>query len=381
MDRLRGTELADSLVEVRKVLQEIRTLNTSGELGKVRGSRRAVVFYVDQGTGFLAYLRWWLYAWRLAGLDTPQQAMDVILFTHPASVARLPADCVRVTEEFDPEAAGPGQCLYRELVPLSERNAKYDSYLNSQECMFNADTSGFLLRYKLLLRADLDTFPTPALVDFWPWDIICDTHAVTNHYLHSIEDAIVDTAAAAGTNIMWACGNVNDKTFHLGRYIPKIVPPQLKIHCIVDPTLHLWGRYPAPRLVQHGLGVAGAQPAPGDAVQADGAARQVHPRPHVRAGHRVPLRHVHAAAGHVSVGRRPVRGHAAALRAGDRAERDVDAAGARLRGPAPRLPGRVHHQARHQHLPRGAAARQTQPQHLQQSNPTHLMLAILTSRL
>ena len=131
--------------------------------------------------------------------------MDVVLFTHPASVARLPADCVRVTEEFDPEAAGPGQCLYRELVPLSERNAKYDSYLNSQECMFNADTSGFLLRYKLLMRADLDTFPTPALVDFWPWDIICDTHAVTNHYLHSIEDAIVDTAAAAGTNIMWEC--------------------------------------------------------------------------------------------------------------------------------------------------------------------------------
>ena len=205
MDRLRGTELADSLVEVRKVLQEIRTLNTTGELGKVRGSRRAVVFYVDQGTGFLAYLRWWLYAWRLAGLDTAQQAMDVVLFTHPASVARLPADCVRVTEEFDPGAAGPGQCLYRELVPLSERNAKYDSYLNSQECMFNADTSGFLLRYKLLMRADLDTFPTPALVDFWPWDIICDTHAVTNHYLHSIEDAIVDTAAAAGTNIMWEC--------------------------------------------------------------------------------------------------------------------------------------------------------------------------------
>ena len=58
------------------------------------------------------------------------------------------------------------------------------------------------------------------------------------------------------------------KTFNLGQYIPKI-------HCIVDPTLHLWGRYPAPRLVQHGLGLAGAQPAPGDAVQADGAARQV----------------------------------------------------------------------------------------------------------
>ena len=198
MDRLRGTELADSLVEVRKVLQEIRTLNTTGELGKVRGSRRAVVFYVDQGTGFLAYLRWWLYAWRLAGLDTADQALDLVLFTHPASVARLPAECSNITEEFDPEAAGPGRCLYRALVPLSERNPKYDHYLNSQECLANPAASGFLKRYRILIRADLDTFPTPALIDYWPRDIIVNTKALTNHNLKSILDAIVNTAKAAG---------------------------------------------------------------------------------------------------------------------------------------------------------------------------------------
>ena len=201
MDRLRGTELADSLVEVRKVLQEIRTLNTSGELGKVRGSRRAVVFYVDQGTGFLAYLRWWLYAWRLAGLDTADQAMDVVLFTHPASVARLPAECSNITAEFDPEAAGPGRCLYRALVPLSERSSKYDGYLNSHY-FGDAESSGFLLRYRILIRADLDTFPTPALIDYWPRDSIANTHAVTNHYLQSIMEAVVDTSAAAG-GAMW----------------------------------------------------------------------------------------------------------------------------------------------------------------------------------
>ena len=66
------------------------------------------MFYLDQGTGFLAYLRWWLYAWRLAGLDTADQAMDVVLFTHPASVSRLPAECCIITEEFEPEAgSGP----------------------------------------------------------------------------------------------------------------------------------------------------------------------------------------------------------------------------------------------------------------------------------
>ena len=196
--RQRTKELGEALAEVGKVLEEIRELNSSGELGRARGSRRAAVFYLDQGTGFLAYLRWWLYAWRLAGLDTADQAMDVVLFTHPASVARLPADCVRVTEQFDPGAAGPGQCLYRALVPLSERNPKYDHYLNSQECLANPAASGFLKRYRILIRADLDTFPTPALIDYWPRDIIANTHAVTNHYLQSIMDAVVDTAAAAG---------------------------------------------------------------------------------------------------------------------------------------------------------------------------------------
>ena len=193
----RTKELGEALAEVGKVLEEIRELNSSGELGRARGSRRAAVFYVDQGTGFLAYLRWWLYAWRLAGLDTAQQAMDLVLFTHPASVARLPAECSNITEEFDPEAAGPGRCLYRALVPLSERSSKYDGYLNSHY-FGDADTSGFLLRYRILIRADLDTFPTPALIDYWPRDIIANTHAVTNHYLQSIMDAVVDTAAAAG---------------------------------------------------------------------------------------------------------------------------------------------------------------------------------------
>ena len=203
--RQRTKELGEALAEVAKVLEEIRELNSSGELGRERGSRRAAVFYLDQGTGFLAYLRWWLYAWRLAGLDTADQALDLVLFTHPSSVARLPAECSNITEEFDPEAAGPGRCLYRALVPLSERSSKYDGYLNSHY-FGDADTSGFLLRYRILIRADLDTFPTPALIDFWPRDIIANTHAVTNHYLQSIMNAVVATSAAAGALVH--CRNI-----------------------------------------------------------------------------------------------------------------------------------------------------------------------------
>ena len=45
---------------------------------------------------------------------------------------------------------------------------------------------------------DLDTFPTPALLDYWPRDILADTTGGTNHYLQSIKEAVVNTSAAAG---------------------------------------------------------------------------------------------------------------------------------------------------------------------------------------
>ena len=57
---------------------------------RVEGRRRAIVFYVDKGSGFLSYLTWWLFAWRQLGLDGREESFDVILLTHPASVDKLP---------------------------------------------------------------------------------------------------------------------------------------------------------------------------------------------------------------------------------------------------------------------------------------------------
>ena len=37
------------------------------------GSRRAVVFYLDKGAGFLTYLTWWLHAWKTIGLDSEEE--------------------------------------------------------------------------------------------------------------------------------------------------------------------------------------------------------------------------------------------------------------------------------------------------------------------
>ena len=295
----RTKELGEARAEVAKVLEEIRELNTSGELGRARGSRRAAVFYLDKGSEPLAYLRWWLYAWRLAGLDTADQAMDVVLFTHPASVARLPAECSNITAEFEPEAAGPGRCLYRPLVPLSERSSKYDGYLNSHY-FGDAESSGFLLRYRIFIRAYLDTFPTPALIDYWPRDIIANTHAVTNHYLQSIMDAVVATSAAAGGVYGYGCSLSLGWKYFSGFKKPSLTSPP---------------RYRAPR---HG-----------DGVQADGGPGQVHQGAHVRAGHHLPLRQLHPGAAQLRVEPRHLRRHHTALRTGDGYERAVDPAGVR----------------------------------------------------
>ena len=108
------------------------------------GKRRAIVFYIDKGSGFLIYLKWWIFAWKKIELNSEKEAFDIILFTHPLMVGLLPTECQLIPSDFDPEERSEGRCLYRELRPLSERNLKYDNYLNSQECLFNNQTSTFL---------------------------------------------------------------------------------------------------------------------------------------------------------------------------------------------------------------------------------------------
>ena len=66
------------------------------------------------------------------------------------------------------ESSSPSRrCLYRELVGIYERDSRYDHYLNSQECLFNP-VAAFLANYSSLLRADLDTFPTPGILGLRP---------------------------------------------------------------------------------------------------------------------------------------------------------------------------------------------------------------------
>ena len=193
----RTQELEAAFLAVSEVLAEIREMRARGELSRQTGHRRAAVFYVDRGTGFLPYIAWWLHAWKLTGLNSSAEMFDLVLFSHPESVVSLPAECREMREE-DPELRGGGRCLYRALVPFSERNIKYYNHLNSLECLYNNQTSAVLRGYRTLLRADLDTLPTPRMVGLWPRDMIAHRGAGTTFNLESIEAAIRKTAAAAG---------------------------------------------------------------------------------------------------------------------------------------------------------------------------------------
>ena len=43
--------------------------------------------------------------------------------------------------------------------------------MNSVDCNFGPGTD-FLEEYKLLLKADIDTFPTPYLLGWWPKQVV-----------------------------------------------------------------------------------------------------------------------------------------------------------------------------------------------------------------
>ena len=67
--------------------------------------------------------------------------------------------------------------------------------MNSQECLFGPG-SEFLSQYKILLRADLDTFPTPRLLGYWPEGVIADKGYSTMMGLDTIMDALRQLACS-----------------------------------------------------------------------------------------------------------------------------------------------------------------------------------------
>jgi len=83
-------------------------------------------------------------------------------------------------------------------VGITYRDNSFDSYMNSQECLFGPG-SEFLSHYKVLLRADMDTFPTPRLLGFWPEGVIVDKGYGTMMGKESIKEALRQLACALGS--------------------------------------------------------------------------------------------------------------------------------------------------------------------------------------
>ena len=69
--------------------------------------------------------------------------------------------------------------------------------MNSLDCNVGPGTD-FLAEYKLILKADVDTFPTPFLLGFWPDQVLVNRQYGTTHGSSLVENLLLDTATAAG---------------------------------------------------------------------------------------------------------------------------------------------------------------------------------------
>ena len=198
-EKMRDTILAKEKKVVSKALEDVDVDNSLHEFDKTeaRERRRAAVFYLDKGAGGVTMAKWWIFTWRFIGLDTAQEGFDLVFMTHPANVDNLPEDCHLVTDGYKINFTSPGQCLFRPYLGIAYRDKSYDPYLNSQECLFGPG-SEFLSQYSTLLRADLDTFPTPHMLGYWPKGVVVDIQYSTNHGLDNIKQALRDLACSVG---------------------------------------------------------------------------------------------------------------------------------------------------------------------------------------
>jgi len=203
-ERLRNKNLALYKEEVTRTLKEIEG-DENRRLGlPSEGNRRAVVFYVPNGQQ-IEYLRWWIYTWNFIGLSDEKQAFDIILFANPEVSKTLVnyrfkfgTRCVPFTRNFSAVHSGEGRCVVKQYRGISERDSTIDGYMNSIDCNSGPGTE-FLEGYRMLLRADIDTFPTPKFLDFWPDQLLINRVTYgTTFYLPIIENLLVDTASAAG---------------------------------------------------------------------------------------------------------------------------------------------------------------------------------------
>jgi len=196
-NKMREETLRINKEDVIKALAEIDEDDFLNQDKIIEEKRRAAVFYVDKGESSMSSVRWWIYTWRFIGLDAAEEGFDLVMMVHPKAVRDLPEECREIQSEFSPSYGQPGECLYKPYIGIAYRDKSYDGYMNSQECLVGPG-SEFLSKYKLLMRVDLDTLPTPRLLGFWPDGVLADRAYGTNFGLDSIMDALKKLACSVG---------------------------------------------------------------------------------------------------------------------------------------------------------------------------------------
>eukprot|EP00053_Salpingoeca_punica_P019099 m.191363 g.191363 ORF g.191363 m.191363 type:complete len:1438 (+) comp17566_c0_seq4:165-4478(+) len=170
--------LEESRAKIQAILQRVRNPQPLPSSWK-KMNRRAAIMYIDKGQSsiFREQLDWWIYTWHAIGLSSPASAFDIVVLVDPEAAHVLHPECEQLPPNPEVnlvlEDDAPGKCFYEFLVGIHDRtNKAYDNYMNSMECVYNP-VAKFLLRYKTLLRTDIDTFPTPRLNDLYPNSTLC----------------------------------------------------------------------------------------------------------------------------------------------------------------------------------------------------------------
>eukprot|EP00730_Choanoeca_flexa_P013090 TRINITY_DN4954_c0_g1_i1.p1 TRINITY_DN4954_c0_g1~~TRINITY_DN4954_c0_g1_i1.p1 ORF type:complete len:667 (+),score=176.02 TRINITY_DN4954_c0_g1_i1:114-2114(+) len=164
------------LVEARAEIQDaLRRVEQAYAHPVKPGKRRVVVFYSEAKlTELFAQLQWWISSWQRIKLNEASQRFDIFVLGDLPLYAKLKrkypfCELRQWSSTSDPPSDdSPGVCWFLEYVGVSVRDPKrYDGWFNSIEILVNPKIRPLLYKYKQVMRADIDTFPTPRLRDYY----------------------------------------------------------------------------------------------------------------------------------------------------------------------------------------------------------------------
>ena len=113
---MRTAEMSTTKIAVTEALEKIALDDLLHVGGFKGGARRAVVFYLDRGTGGMASLLWWIQALKFIGLNRMEEGFDIVIMAHPEAVKIIPEECEEISQDFAPKYGEAGECIYKPYI-------------------------------------------------------------------------------------------------------------------------------------------------------------------------------------------------------------------------------------------------------------------------